>query len=268
MSPSEYFVVKWRKAMWESDLPAPAKLVAAAMSDHMNARGQSCYPTIEQLAQETSLSVRAVKQHRGDLERAGWLRLVERGGSGAKGRLGARASSYEATSPTRVHEVHGDLPDQGAADADQGAGGAPTRVQEMHPRKPIQEAHTGSPYRKSIGRVQEMHRELPLDDGSTGNGFEAEFVAFWRVYPERKGSEQEAQREYVKLREQGVSPEKLHRAAENYADERDGDDPTYTFRAKNFLAKGEWHDYDRVRRGRGGVPDWMAEQVKRPEDAR
>jgi hypothetical protein len=53
------------------------------------------------LPKETSLSARAVQRHRGDLERAHWLRLVERGGSGGLygGRRGARASAYEAAIP-------------------------------------------------------------------------------------------------------------------------------------------------------------------------
>ena len=86
----------WRSAIVESGLPATTKLVALALSLHMNERGGSCYPSAARLAREISLNVSTVREHRAYLELGGWLVCVERGGVKGETR---RASAYEARIP-------------------------------------------------------------------------------------------------------------------------------------------------------------------------
>lgn len=93
----------WRGAIVESSLTSTQRLVALALSLHMNERGGSCFPTQDTLASETALSRRAVIQALRDLEDAGWLGRVPGGGRKPGGN--GRATEYTATIPT-VQQVH------------------------------------------------------------------------------------------------------------------------------------------------------------------
>lgn len=86
----------WRSAITDSDLAPTTRLVALAMSLHMNERGGSCFPSAATTARETGLSISTVRDHRGILEDEGWLLCTERGGLAGEKRT---ASSYEATFP-------------------------------------------------------------------------------------------------------------------------------------------------------------------------
>ncbi len=87
-------LLTWRRAIAESDLPSTRKLVALALSLWMNERGASAYPGADTLAKDTSLSVRAVRDHLQGLVDDGWLELVEKGGlKGAR----RHANVYAAT---------------------------------------------------------------------------------------------------------------------------------------------------------------------------
>lgn len=82
----------WRSTVLDSDLPAPAKLVALTLSTHMSERGDSCFPSQTTLATETSLGKSTICRHLTTLEERGFLlRDV-----GAKG----RSTRYTATLPS------------------------------------------------------------------------------------------------------------------------------------------------------------------------
>lgn len=70
----------WRSAIAESALPPTSKLVAFALSLHMNERGESCFPSQPTLARETSLSERAVREHLLSLNQQGWIARTKRRG--------------------------------------------------------------------------------------------------------------------------------------------------------------------------------------------
>ena len=63
----------WRGRIIKSALPPVAKHVALTLSMHMNEVGSSCFPSLDTLADETSLSRRSVQRAIGELERWGWL---------------------------------------------------------------------------------------------------------------------------------------------------------------------------------------------------
>ncbi len=71
----------WRSAVVESDLPPTSKLVALALSLHMNERGGSCFPSQATLGRETSLHPRTVREHLAELEQAGWIERTKRAGT-------------------------------------------------------------------------------------------------------------------------------------------------------------------------------------------
>jgi hypothetical protein len=118
----------WIVAVRESELDPTARLVAFALSFHMDADGTKAYPGPTLLSRESGLSLRSVKAKLGELERVGWLKCVERGRSTPGGRL---ANRYRATIPTRAGDAPvQDVPRAGgsttrAARSTTGAGDAP-----------------------------------------------------------------------------------------------------------------------------------------------
>lgn len=71
----------WRAAITESGLPPMTRLVAFALSLHMNERGGSCFPSQARLAHETGLNEQTVKRHLRQLREAGWLTVKLRKGT-------------------------------------------------------------------------------------------------------------------------------------------------------------------------------------------
>lgn len=72
----------WRQAILKSGLRATTKHVLLTLSCHMNDAGESCYPSIDLLCQETSLSKRAVITHLQLALNAGWIGVRVHGFSG------------------------------------------------------------------------------------------------------------------------------------------------------------------------------------------
>lgn len=100
----EFLVTKvlfsWRHAIVESDLPPTTKHVLLTLSLHMNDVGESCFPSIERLARETSLSKRAVITHLHASRDAGWIKIGNHGFRGQRW----RANEYLCDFPSFTNE--------------------------------------------------------------------------------------------------------------------------------------------------------------------
>lgn len=72
----------WRTAITESELPQTRRLVALTLSLHMSEIGDSCWPSLKTLAEESGLSKATVVVALQDLEAAGYLERQEGGGRG------------------------------------------------------------------------------------------------------------------------------------------------------------------------------------------
>lgn len=83
----------WRGAVADSTLPPAAKLLALVLSMHMSERGDSCFPSIDTLVAESSMSRRTVIRALARLESDGFLVKVKGGGRG-------RPNRYQAQYPT------------------------------------------------------------------------------------------------------------------------------------------------------------------------
>lgn len=90
---NEYFT--WRGLVMKSRLSASTKLVLHTLHGHMNDAGESCYPSIATLCEETSLSNRAVILH---LKIAAEVGFIQTSKHGFGGRKWAR-NDYIATFP-------------------------------------------------------------------------------------------------------------------------------------------------------------------------
>lgn len=108
----------WIRALRESELDPTARLVAFALSFHMDADGTQAYPGPTLLAAESGLSLRSVKAKLAELEASGWIECVERGRSTTA--TGRKANKYRASVPTRAGDARvQEVP---------GAGGSTTRA--------------------------------------------------------------------------------------------------------------------------------------------
>ena len=63
----------WRRAMRQSTLTSTTKLVLYTLADYANAADDNCWPSIERLADDATLSERAVSKHLAIAEEAGWV---------------------------------------------------------------------------------------------------------------------------------------------------------------------------------------------------
>ena len=91
-------VVRWRDAILRSDLPPAARLVALALSQHMNYDTlDRAYPGQSRLARETGYSVRTVQRQLKSLEDRGWIEQTFKGGT--KKSESPEASVYRGTYP-------------------------------------------------------------------------------------------------------------------------------------------------------------------------
>lgn len=86
----------WRMAIADSDLRSTTRHVLLQLSCHMDLDGQGAWPGSARLAHDTGLHIGTVKQMLAVALDAGWLELVERGGTTGMAR---RANVWRATIP-------------------------------------------------------------------------------------------------------------------------------------------------------------------------
>jgi len=63
----------WRRAMTSSELPSTTKLVLFVIAEYTNGMDDTCWPSVETIAEKASLSERCVSNHLEVAERNGWL---------------------------------------------------------------------------------------------------------------------------------------------------------------------------------------------------
>lgn len=96
-------VITWRSQLVQGSDCSTCKLVGLALSLYMNERGGSAFPSASTLAEDCSLTDRAVRKHLNEhLHAQGWLVLVKRGGQ--KGDH-AWANEWQASTPERSSGV-------------------------------------------------------------------------------------------------------------------------------------------------------------------
>ena len=85
-------IFSWRHAILKSELSPTTRLVLLTLSCHMNDAGESCFPSIATLVEETGLSRSSVIAHIKLAKGAGWIRV------GLHGFGGQKWKSHEYTS--------------------------------------------------------------------------------------------------------------------------------------------------------------------------
>lgn len=89
----------WRSAVCESGLRPSVRHVALTLSTHMSERGDSCFPSLATLAEETGLHKETVHKAIAELEEASYLQVTRPETTGR-----GRANHYRACVPERSDE--------------------------------------------------------------------------------------------------------------------------------------------------------------------
>lgn len=110
MAGERQFVVAPARALYDSRLDAPAKLVLMVLGSRTNKDG-ACWPAVETVAREASLSVRTVKRALQMLEESGWIARVRRG----RGLTTITKVIYDRPTSELVAE-YADTPTEGASE--------------------------------------------------------------------------------------------------------------------------------------------------------
>ena len=66
-------VIMWQHAILISDLPSTTRLILLSLSCHMTSVGESCFPSLSQIAKETGLGRNTVSRHLMWASDVGWL---------------------------------------------------------------------------------------------------------------------------------------------------------------------------------------------------
>lgn len=136
----------WRQVVLKSKLAATTKHVLVTLGCHMNDMGESCFPSIETLCEETSLSNRAVITHLEIAEKEGFISRARHGFAGQKW---AR-NEYKATFPRlennekAVNDVH---------HLDEKAVNVVHEGSERHDKKAVNDVHTSTSIELSINNT-------------------------------------------------------------------------------------------------------------------
>lgn len=144
----------WRKAILKSQLAPTTRHVLLTLACHMNAAGESCYPSIKLLCEETGLSNRSVITHLQIAKEEGWITV------GVHGFAGQRWAAHEYY-PAWPHYL------REAANSMKKAMNEVHRVKEkavkeVHdPSKEGGERHSEGGERHSDKAVKEVHSSNP-----------------------------------------------------------------------------------------------------------
>lgn len=220
----------WRAAIADSGLSPATRHVALALSLYMNERGGSAFPGPTLLAHDTGLHRSTVKERLGELERAGWIRCVTRGGVRGEQRT---ANVYEATIPETTLFAS---PDQ--APTATGRHTRPVVSGDPSPTatRPVAHGDPNSPKNSPIKNTRERAATAaPVNS--------AEFDDWWEAWP-KKLDKAQAKAEYTARRRQGIPAETLARAATNYVTSKAGDVQHMKYPA-TFLhgPQGPWSEW-------------------------
>jgi hypothetical protein len=177
-------VWSWRQAILRAQLEPSSKLLLLALSTYMNDHGEGCYPSIEQLCKDTSLSERTVFYHLKKAEAEGFLIKDKRELPGKKW----AANEYRAAIPEspigaivavdnpEVHSLH--LSERDATDAPHDAEwDATIAVKGCNDCSDgVQPLHTNSPKNSPLNS--------PIEISLKGKkSYPQEFEQFWTTWP-------------------------------------------------------------------------------------
>lgn len=220
----------WRHAIAKSDLPAATKHVLLTISLYMNDMGKGCYPTQKDLAEDTSLSERAVRKHIDIAVQAGWITRREHGFRGQK---------------WRNHEYEPRWPERQDVDSEN------QHVEKGAAPRSSPSAKGAEPNDKKVRHHVPPKVPVPSKSSLRSESARDRFDDFEKTYPKPMGSgRSRAKRAFGKLRDD--EQDMAIAAADRFSAQRQADRKArgesqeqaerFTPNASRWLEEGAWRD--------------------------
>lgn len=250
-------VWSWRQGILKSKLQSTTKLVLLALSTYMNDHGNGCYPSMDTIASDTSLSRRAVFQHITNSIKEGWLERTKRDAAGRKW----ASNEYEARFPKGTfiaseNAIPRDAPNaplepsRGAPDALEGCTTCTDGVHHVHINSPLNSPLNSS----SLNSSAEAEAKKEEDEEDLLRESFKELVA---AYPQKIAADN-AFPEYCRLRKSfAVSHQDIVEKAKRYELKLTQEKQTkYAVYLKKWLETKGWrNDYPQL-------PEKMSDEQK------
>ena len=140
------FILQWRAAVLNSNLPSSAKLSLIVLAEFANQDGSNCFPSIETIARVSSCNERTTRRVLETCRKAGWIRSQSKGNrsgwrhyeytlllpDGADN-MPARSYSPADTTPARLKETCGQIGQNVRTSATEGADTVSTYLSNTYP---------------------------------------------------------------------------------------------------------------------------------------
>lgn len=230
----------WRSAL-ASELGPQSPVtrhVLLTLALHMNEKGESCFPSIDTLTEETNLARRSVIGHLQEAEREGWIgKRAMRMSNGH----GWRRVEYFAVIPPQVEAMfHTEQRSATDAPRQRGAGDAPRS------EAGASDDRRGAPDGKNV--VQDVHPSTSVNS-SKNSSLNPEFEKAWETLPKRAGNNPKAAalKAWTARIKAGVRAEDMQAGAQRYATfmRATGKEKTeYVMMASTFFGRAAPFDQD------------------------
>lgn len=229
--------------LWHPDLSSLAVRVYATL-DRFGQTPDRCFPSHAEIAKRIGVSARSVARPLDELEAVGALRVVHRGKPG-----GGRTSDG--------YWLAGDAPLPGQTTLRSAESLGAKRAQERGTKR-AESANPGGGKARSGARLTRVttnesqsneKKQLPraADAAQETGDSDPFFDRFWKTYP-RRTARKAAYRAWQSALKSTTATQ-IIAGAERYAQERAGEDPTYTKHPTTWLNGGCWGDEPAPRRG-------------------
>ncbi len=250
-------VWRWRQAILKSELGSTTKLVLLALSTYMNDHGAGCYPSIDQIARDTSLSDRAVTTHIGNAEAAGFLIKKKRNMRGqlwdSNEYYASTPSDDEPRSPQNegVNDIH---PSSELGNLFEGRGESASPLKQPEGgtsfHQGVKDVPTNSPVNSPI------KKDIYPEKG--GKKYPEEFSQVWNIWPEHRRCEKP--KAYAAWREacRSIHPTDLLEAVKRYLQTEEAKNKFAPYPAKWFKNE-RWLDFEGPQASAAAAMPSMAE---------
>jgi len=179
----------WRHGVLESDLPATTKLVLLTLACHMNDVGGSCFPSIERLMHETSLSKPTVINHLKLAKKLGWIQSGIHGFSGQKWRsneykIGSLHPEGGKTAlPASVKKVVNLTTEGGKPNREGGKPNSKKAGKEVYPSTSMSTSKSTSYSTTANQDSNNQNYTTEKTRQSIIHAADNRFAEFWKLYP-------------------------------------------------------------------------------------
>lgn len=181
----------WRKAILKSNLPPTTRHVLLTLACHMNDAGESCFPSIRLLCEETGLSNRAVITHLQGATELGWITVGKHGFAGQRWaaheyrpawphNLRKEAESLEKA----VNVVHyvGNKAVNEVHDLTKKAVNVIPKGSEPNDIKVVNEVHSSNPYSSPVSASVNLPATAGAENLSPEDELQSACRATWKSY--------------------------------------------------------------------------------------